>query len=55
MTIAHLLFAGLTTAYIFTAIQLEERDLKVVFGEKYNAYRKNVPMIIPFGRKAEKK
>ena len=48
MTTAHLLFAVLTTGYILTAIQLEEKDLVGVFGDKYRAYRKWVPMIIPF-------
>ena len=51
MTVAHLLFACLTTAYIFTAIQLEERDLENAFPEKYGSYKKSVPMILPFGRK----
>ena len=48
MTTAHLLFAVLTTGYILTPIQLEEKDLVGVFGDKYRAYRKWVPMIIPF-------
>lgn len=48
MTAAHLLFAVLTTGYILTAIQLEERDLVNTFGEKYVNYRKWAPMIIPF-------
>lgn len=50
MTVAHLVFAVATTAYILIAIQLEERDLMDMHPE-YAAYRKRVPMIIPFIRK----
>ena len=46
MTVAHLLFAAATTAYILIAIQLEERDLADALPE-YEAYRKSVPMIVP--------
>jgi methanethiol S-methyltransferase len=46
MTVAHLLFAALTTAYILIAIQLEERDLSLMHPE-YAAYRERVPMLIP--------
>ncbi len=51
MTIAHLLFAVLTTGYILTAIQLEEKDLMHAYGEKYSSYKKRAPMIIPFSKR----
>ena len=46
MTVTHLLFAVMTTAYILIAIQLEERDLMREHPE-YAAYRNKVPMLIP--------
>lgn len=51
MTVAHFLFALLTTGYILVAIQFEERDLIKTFGKKYLDYKKWAPMLIPFGRK----
>jgi methanethiol S-methyltransferase len=47
MTVAHLVFAIMTTAYILIAIQLEERDLVDTFGSDYVAYRRNTPMLVP--------
>jgi protein-S-isoprenylcysteine O-methyltransferase Ste14 len=50
MTVTHLFFAVMTTAYILIAIQLEERDLMRELPE-YAAYRARVPMLIPFLRR----
>jgi len=52
MTLSHLLFAMATTAYILIAIQLEERDLVRDHGTAYEEYRRDVPMLIPSGRRA---
>jgi hypothetical protein len=51
MTVTHVLFAAVTTAYIFFAIQLEERDLMRAHPE-YAAYRRRVPMIVPVFRRS---
>jgi methanethiol S-methyltransferase len=50
MTVGHLLFAAVTTAYIFVGIYLEERDLVQLFGEQYKRYRAQVGMLVPFRR-----
>jgi protein-S-isoprenylcysteine O-methyltransferase Ste14 len=50
MTVAHLVFAAMCTAYILFAIQLEEHDLIEAHPE-YAEYRQRVPMLIPWLRK----
>ena len=47
MTVGHLVFAAATTGYITIAIQLEERDLVRDYGEDYQLYRRDVPMLAP--------
>ena len=47
MTLAHLVFALLTTAYILIAIRLEERDLVTFHGKDYLEYRRKTPMLVP--------
>jgi protein-S-isoprenylcysteine O-methyltransferase Ste14 len=51
MTAGHLVFAGVTTAWILLAMQLEEHDLTAALGASYVAYRKRVPMLVPGLRK----
>ena len=38
MTVGHLVFAAVTTAYIFIGIFLEQRDLVELFGNEYLSY-----------------
>jgi protein-S-isoprenylcysteine O-methyltransferase Ste14 len=53
MTIAHLVFAAATTAYILIAIQFEERDLVREHGAAYEEYRRQVPMLVPSRGRAQ--
>ena len=52
MSVAHLVFALATTAYILVAIQFEEHDLEAQLGEDYREYKRHVPMLVPFTKRA---
>lgn len=54
MTVAHLVFAILSSAYIFVGIYFEESDLKKEFGEAYQHYQSRVPMVMPFVKITQK-
>jgi protein-S-isoprenylcysteine O-methyltransferase Ste14 len=51
MTVGHLLFSLLLTAYIFFGTRMEERELIKVLGTDYETYRNETPMLLPLPKK----
>ena len=47
MTLGHLVFSLATLGYIVVAIQLEERDLLLQYGDQYATYRRKVRGLVP--------
>jgi protein-S-isoprenylcysteine O-methyltransferase Ste14 len=47
MTIGQLTFAGGTMVYVLAATVFEERDLVADLGDRYRAYRTQVPAFVP--------
>jgi protein-S-isoprenylcysteine O-methyltransferase Ste14 len=52
MSIGHLVLASGLTAYIVIGIALEERGLSRAIGAQYDDYRRRVPALVPFVRRA---
>jgi methanethiol S-methyltransferase len=53
MSQGHLMFAVITTAYIWIALYLEERDLVNTFGAEYTQYQDRVGKLVPKLKKPE--
>ncbi len=47
MSLVHLVFALVATAYILVAVRFEERDLVSFHGTSYIEYRRRTPMLVP--------
>ncbi len=51
MSQGHLLFALVSTAYVFFGTFVEERDLLQLLGEDYRRYRQQTPLLIPWTKR----
>ena len=47
MSVGHLLFAAVASAYILVAVLFEERDLLALLGEDYRRWRERTPAFFP--------
>lgn len=50
MSVGHMLFAVLMTAYILIGVAFEENDSVKSFGDAYREYCQRVPALLPFPR-----
>jgi protein-S-isoprenylcysteine O-methyltransferase Ste14 len=48
MSLGHLMFATVCSAYIVVALVFEERDLTAHFGARYARYKQEVPAFLPW-------
>jgi methanethiol S-methyltransferase len=55
MSLGHLFFAGVLTAYMVIASKVEERDLVDHFGRIYEDYQRTVPAFVPGIGRGKKK
>jgi protein-S-isoprenylcysteine O-methyltransferase Ste14 len=51
--LSNLIACGVITIYTIAGIYIEERKLKLEFGEAYSVYSSKVPMLIPFFRRRQ--
>ena len=54
MTVGHLQFAMGLTVYLFIGTYFEEKDLTVLFGDRYREYQGEVSMIFPMPKRRSK-
>ncbi len=54
MTVGHLLFSMGLTVYLFIGAYFEERDLVVLFGDRYRQYQGETSMILPVPKRRSK-